>query len=169
MRQVKMRRVKKEIVRIGENIKEVTTVSDDKGKIIHKIISPLMLNFNPKDMLQVIIGASILAIPVGYTEETWNLGETLPFPNVLGFLILSVIFTSTFSYYNYYKGHMKTHWDEFIKRAIATYLFSFIVVGMLLTLIQRAPWGLDFILAFKRTVIVTFPASMSAAVADVMK
>ena len=56
-----------------------------------------------------------------------------------------------------------------MKRACSTYFISFMVVALLLTLIQRTPWNTDWIIAFKRVVIVTFPASMSAAVADVIK
>jgi len=162
-------RTKKEVVKVGENIREITTISDEKGNIVHRIVSPLMIEFNPKDVLQVIIGAAILSIPVGYTEETWNLGQTLPIMNVIGFLVLSLVFISTFVYYNYYVGRIKGNFDEFAKRVLSTYILSFFVVGILLTLIQRAPWTSDFMIAFKRTVIVTFPASMSAAVADTIK
>lgn len=144
----------------------------EKGnKILQKIISPIIVKFSLRDVLQVIIGASILAIPVGFTEETWRLGEVLPLSNILGFLLLSIFFIFTFVYYHYHhrKNEIKGHWEEFTKRVLATYLLSFIVVGVLLTLIQRAPWMTDFILAFKRAVLVTFPASMSAAIADTIK
>jgi uncharacterized membrane protein len=126
--------------------------------------------FHPKDLLQVMIGASILAIPVGFTEETWELGGQLPLLNIIGLLILSVLFISAFVYYNYHRHHrLRKHWNEFVKRVFSTYVFSFLVVAILLTLIQRAPWATDTILAIKRVIIVTFPASMSAAIADVIK
>ena len=128
-----------------------------------------MVEFHPKDVLQVVIRASILAVPVGLTEETWNLGKTLPLKNVVGLLLLSLLFISMFVYHNYYKNRLKDHLGEFIKRVCSTYFISFIVVALLLTLIQRTPWNTDWIIAFKRIVIVTFPASMSAAVADVIK
>jgi len=162
-------KTKKETVRIEGKLKEIVTIKDETGKVLHKIISPLMVEFHPKDMLQVMVGAAILAIPVGFTEETWKLGESLPLSNVFGFLLLSMLFISAFVYYNYYRGKLKEHRGEFFKRILSTYLISFIVVGVLLTLIQRAPWSTDFILAFKRVVIVTFPSTMSAAVADTIK
>lgn len=162
-------KTKKEVVRIAGKLKEIITIRDEKGKILHKIISPLMVEFHPKDVLQVIIGAAILAVPVGFTEETWNLGETLPLPNIVGLFLLSLLFISMFVYYNYYKGKLKEHLGEFIKRVCSTYFISFMVVALLLTLIQRTPWNTDWIIAFKRVVIATFPASMSAAVADVIK
>jgi uncharacterized membrane protein len=116
-----------------------------------------------------MVGASILAIPVGFTEETWRLGETLPLANVIGFMILSVVFVAIFVYYNYYRSNLRQHHGEFIKRVVSTYVFSFLVVALILTLIQRTPWNTDIILAFKRTIIVAFPASMSAAVADMIR
>jgi uncharacterized membrane protein len=59
--------------------------------------------------------------------------------------------------------------DEFVKRTLSIYLVSFAVVAILLTLIQRAPWTTDWVLAFKRIVLISFPSSMSAAVSDMIK
>jgi hypothetical protein len=44
-----------------------------------------------------------------------------------------------------------------------------LVVGLLLTIIQKCPWGDDNLLAVKRILIVGFPASMAAAVSDTLK
>lgn len=139
--------------------------------LIASPISPIIHEFKLRDVLQVMIGASILAIPVGFTEETWRLGEMLPLVNILGLMILSLLFITAFSYYHYqhHKSRLKQHKSELLKRVLLTYFFSFIVVGVLMTLIQRAPWIDNFILAFKRVTIVTFPSSMSAAIADTLK
>jgi len=144
---------------LKEEIREIET----------KLISPLKPEFHPKDVLQVVIGATILAIPVGFTEETWKLGGSLPMKNVLIILGISLIFIASFVYYNYYRGKIEKHKEEFIKRVLSTYVLSFIVVALMLILIEVAPWSVDWQLAFKRTVIVTLPASMSAAVADTIK
>jgi len=130
------------------------------------------MKFHPKDVLQVIVGAAILAVPVGFTEETWQLGESLPLGNILWLMALSLIFIGSFVYYHYHKNGLKNgryHAREFTKRVISTYVLSFIVVALLLMIIQRAPWMTDTLVAFKRTVIVAFPSSMSAAVADMLK
>jgi uncharacterized membrane protein len=58
---------------------------------------------------------------------------------------------------------------RYCKRVLAIYLFSLFVVALLLTLIQKCPWGTDNLLALKRILIVAFPASMSAAVSDTLK
>ena len=160
---------KKEVIRINGKLKEVITVLDKTGKILHKTVTPLMVEFYPRDIMQVIVGATILAIPVAFTQETWDLGLSLPLLNVIGVLVLALLFISVFVYYNFYRGHFKGQSDEFVKRVAATYFFSFFVVAILMTLIQRAPWTTDWLLAFKRCILVTFPASMSAAVADMIK
>lgn len=162
-------KVKKELIQTEGKIKEILTIHDEKGKVLKRVFRPLMVEFHPKDLVQVIVGSAILAIPVGFTEETWRLGEQLPITNVLIFLLLSIGFLSVFTYYNYYRGRMREHYSKFFMRVISTYVFSFIVVAGLLTLIQRTPWSADWILAFKRVTIVAFPSSMSAAVADMIK
>jgi uncharacterized membrane protein len=162
-------KTKKEYVRMAGKLGEMITVSDEKGNVLDKIFSPLMIEFHPRDVMQVIVGASILAIPVSFTEEVWSLGVNLPLRNVVGILLLSIFFISSFIYYNYYRGNLQGNTVQFFKRAISTYLFSFLTVAILLTLIERAPWGVDWILAVKRIILVSFPASMSAAVADMIK
>ena len=141
-----------------------------EGKKFYQLASsPLKFDFRPRDILQVIVGATILAVPVAFTEETWRLGEVLPLSNIIWLMFMSFLFVGTFVYYNYYRGSFKEHWGEFLKRSLSTYIFAFIVVGLILIAIQKAPWQTDFLLAFKRTVIVTLPASMSAAIADMIK
>ena len=162
-------KTKKEVIKIDGKLKEILTVQDEKGNILHKIISPLMVEFKIKDLIQIMIGSAILAIPVGFTTEIWDLGTTLPLLNVIIFIILSFLFISIFVYHNYYRKKFKKHWLEFVKRVVSTYVFSFATVALLLFLINVTPWSTDWLLAFKRVVIVAFPASMSAAVADMIK
>jgi uncharacterized membrane protein len=133
------------------------------------IVKPIIPHFTLKDMMQIIIGASILAVPVGFTEETWNLGGTLPTLNVLGLMALSLLFISLFTYYEYHKHATERRQKEYVKRVIATYLLSFLIVAIILGLIQRTPWNTDWLLAFKRIVIVAFPSSLSGVIADTIK
>ncbi len=166
-----MAKAKHEVMRIGGKLKEIITVHDAKGKVLHHFMQPLMVEFHWKDFFQVVVGASLLAIPVAFTEETWRLGATLPLNNILGIMALSIAFVAIFAFYHYYKeqNRIQDYFDEFLKRAIITYAVSFCVVGLILFLIQQAPWSTDALLAFKRTAIVTFPASMSASLADTLK
>jgi uncharacterized membrane protein len=159
----------RKIVSLHGRQNEIITITDSRGNILHRIVRPVAAKFYPRDLMQVIVGASILAIPVAFTEETWRLGETLPLSNIMGLMLLSVAFISAFVYYNYYRNRLAEHRTEFAKRVATTYLISFLVVALLLTLIDKAPWASSATIAFSRTAIVSFPASMSAAVADMIK
>jgi uncharacterized membrane protein len=157
------------VKRVGGYLHRVVPIMDASGKVLSYALKPLMVEFKPRDLFQVIVGSSILAIPVAFTEETWDLGEKLPLNNILLLAGLSLLFIACFVFFNFYRFNFKGHWFEYVKRVIATYGVSFLVVGVLLTIIQKCPWGTDSILAIKRIIIVTFPASMSATISDVLR
>lgn len=157
------------VKRIGGYLHRVVPIADKSGKVLSYALKPFMVEFKPRDAFQVIVGAAILAVPVSFTEEAWTLGEKLPIGNVIYLSILSVLFISTFVYFNYYRFNFKEHKGEYIKRVSGTYILSLIVVALLLTIIQKCPWGVDNVLAVKRVIIVAFPASMSATVSDTIK
>ena len=50
-------------------------IADKKGKVLHHFIIPFMVELRFRDVMQIIVGASILAIPVAFTEEAWVLGN----------------------------------------------------------------------------------------------
>lgn len=157
------------VKRIGGYLNRVVPIADSTGTVINYALKPLMVEFRPRDLMQVIVGASILAVPVAMTEETWVLGAELPMRNVLMLSGLSLLFIAGFAYYNFYRFNFKGHLFEYIKRVAGIYLLSMLVVGLLLTVIQKCPWGVDNVLAIKRILIVSFPASMAAAVSDTLK
>ncbi len=162
---------------VADTIKDVATlpldvaraVGDEVQDILRRATNPLKTEFLLKDLLQVVIGATILAVPVGLSEESWRLANDLPASRIATLAAISIIFIGTFVYYNYYRGTFEDHWDEYVKRVLSTYFFSLLVVAGLLSLIEVAPWSMDLVLTFKRTIIVAFPASMSAVVADTIK
>lgn len=155
--------------RIGGYLHKMTPITDASGKLVHYVAKPLMVEFKPRDIMQVVIGSTILALPVTYTEEAWNLGKELPLLNVGLLAFISLAFIALFVYFNFYRFNLKGNLFKYIKRVIATYLISILVVAILLTVIQRCPWENDFILSLKRIIIVAFPASMSATISDVIK
>lgn len=157
------------IKRIGGYLHRVVPIADSAGKVLNYALSPLMVEFHPRDLMQIIVGASILAVPVAFTEETWNLGTHLPLANVMVLSGLSILFIALFVYFNFYRFTFKGHVFQYLKRVVAIYVFSLLVVALLLTIIQKCPWGGDNVLALKRILIVAFPASMSAAVSDTLK
>ena len=157
------------IKRVGGYLHRVIPLFDNSGKVISYALKPFMVEFKLRDLMQVIVGASILAVPVAFTEETWVLGDKLPLENVLLLSGLSLLFISGFVYFNFYRYNFKSNIFEYFKCVVSISVFSLLVVGMILTIIQKAPWQVDYILAIKRVLIVAFHASMSAAVSDTLK
>jgi uncharacterized membrane protein len=155
-----------QIRRVSGRLHRVQPILDAAGKIIHYAVSPLRVELRRRDIMQIIAGSTILAVPVAFTEETWNLGRTLPHSNVLLLGVISIIFIATYVYFNFYRDLFQKYIAQFIKRVFAIYFISLILVSILLTIIQAAPWSSDFMLALKRTIIVGFPASMSATISD---
>ena len=157
------------IKRIGGYLHRVTPVADKSGEILSYVLKPLMVEFKLRDIFQVSVGSALLAIPVSFSEEAWKLGEILPNTNIIGITTFSLILTSVFVYFNFYRLNFKGHELDFVKRVLGTYLISMLIVGIILTLIDKCPWGLDNLLAVKRIVIVAFPAAMSGTLSDSIK
>jgi len=162
-------RKKRQTQRIGGYLKEITTFKDSSGKVLQQVVLPLMTEFRPRDLLQVIVGATILAIPISFTEEVWNLGAGLPLLNVALLSLTGLFFIAFFVYFNFYRFHFKENKFQFIIRVLCIYIFSHFVVAIILTLIQQAPWKDSFLVAIKRVMLIAFPASMSAAISDNIK
>lgn len=157
------------IKRIGGYLHRVIPIVDKSGKVISYALKPIMVEFRPRDLLQVVVGASLLAIPVAFTEEVWVLGEKLPIVNVAAISFISVLFVSAFVYYNFYRFNFKEHLFDYLKRIIGTYGVSLMVVALILTILQKCPWSVDYVLALKRIVLVAFPASMGGTLSDTIK
>ena len=157
------------IERIGGYLQKIVTIKDSSGKVVHTIMAPFMVELRPRDIMQIIIGATILAIPIGFTEETWILAKELSLIRVFLLSGVSILFLSLFVYFNFYRFHLKDHVFDYVKRVIVTYLLSIMVVGTLLTLINKCPWNTDSLLAIKRIIITAFPASMAATLSDTLK
>lgn len=162
---------KVKIQRIGRDgaLHRIIPIVDDSGNVIDHVVKPLMVEFTAKDVLQTILGASFLAIPAAYTEETWDLGRELPGTSIIGIALLSVICIATFVYFNFYRKYLVEFKREYLFRVVNTYLIAFCLAAIVLTLIQQCPWGVDNVLALKRIIIVAFPASMSGTVTDSLK
>lgn len=159
----------REVERIDGVLHEITTITNEAGQIVHKMTAPMMVELRLHDVVQVVVGATILAIPVSFTEEVWRLGGQLSATRVAILALCSVSFTAIFVYYNFYRRHFRRHLPEFLKRVLVVYIISLLVCGGLLTLIMQAQWSVDWVAAIKRTVLVALPASLSAVVVDLIK
>lgn len=99
----KMKQPEEMIKRIGGYLHRVVPIVDATGKVLDYALKPLMIEFKPRDVMQVIVGASLLSIPVAFTEEAWVLGNELPMLNVVCLSALSLLFIGLFVFYNFYR------------------------------------------------------------------
>jgi uncharacterized membrane protein len=161
-----LKNVSQKIRRIKGQLYEILIIKDDQGKEVQRINVPLKVELRIHDILEILVGASILAVPVAFTEEVWNMGDELAWLNVILLSGIALLFLGAFIYFTSYRAHLKMFRNEFLKRTFTTFLLSVIVVGLLLTVVDKCPWVTDFNLALKRTLIGAFPASLSATLTD---
>jgi uncharacterized membrane protein len=121
---------------------------------------------NRDDIIQVIIGASALTIPVAFSEEAWNLSKTLPTLNVIILLSLSLLLVSLYSIQGIFSGNINHRIVQFISRTFIVYGITMIVVFLVLFAINRMPIIDEPLIAFKRVVLISFPASLGGVIVD---
>jgi uncharacterized membrane protein len=121
---------------------------------------------NLEDIIQVIVGSSALTIPVAFSEESWRLSETLPIFNLIVILLLSLFFINIYSFQGIFQGQIKHRFSHFILRTIIDYAVTFFVVLIILFALNRLPLLEEPIIAFKRIIILAFPASMGGVIVD---
>lgn len=124
------------------------------------------LSFNLEDASQVAIGAFALAVPISFSEEAWKLGETLPLLNLVYIFILSVAFLSFFAYESVFQGNIKYRIPIFLSRIMIAYLIAALIVALILFALNKLPLLTDPVIAFKRLIVITMPASMGAIIVD---
>lgn len=124
------------------------------------------LRFNLEDVSQIIIGSFALAIPISFSEEAWKLSETLHFPNLLMLLLLSLCFLGFYTYQSIFQGDIKHRKIAFVFRVFIAYLIAFIVVSLILFSINKFPIIDETIIAIKRVIVISMPASMGAIIVD---
>ena len=126
----------------------------------------MKLSFNLEDAGQVAIGAFALAVPISFSEEAWKLGETLPLSNLLMVFILSILFLGIFAYQSVFQGNIKYRVPTFLWRIAIAYTITVIVVGLVLFSLDKFPLFTDTLVAFKRLIVISMPASMGAIIVD---
>ena len=124
------------------------------------------LSFNKEDASQVAIGSFALAVPISFSEEAWKLVETLPLVNLALIFSLSVIFLSFFAYESVFQGNIKYRIPIFISRIFIAYFIAAFVVILVLLSLNKFPVISDPVIAMKRLIIITMPASMGAIIVD---
>ncbi len=122
--------------------------------------------FNLEDVSQITIGAFALAVPISFSEEAWRLGETLPLMNLVILLFLSIGFLSFFTYESVFQADIRGRLPVYLFRILAAYLVAAFVVLCVLLSINKFPVLSEPLIALKRLVVITMPASMGAIIVD---
>jgi len=126
----------------------------------------MSLNLNGEDIAQIIIGAAVLAVPISFSEEAWVSAITLPLPNLLLVVLLSFGFLTLYSYQSLFQASVKNRLFIFVFRICLAYLLTSVVVAVVLLSLDKLPLLGDPIVALKRIILVSMPASMGAIVVD---
>ena len=71
-----------------------------------------------------------------------------------------------FTYYRYYARNLHGNVGHFVLRVLAAYFVTIVVSGSILLAINQLTTTGSAIVAIKRVVIVSFPASFAATVVD---
>ena len=126
----------------------------------------MTFNFNLEDISQISIGAFALAVPISFSEEAWKLGESLPSINLFFVFTLSITFLAFFAYQSVFQGKIQNRIGAFFIRIIIAYLITGCIVALVLFSIDKFPIGSDPLVAIKRLIVISMPASMGAIVVD---
>lgn len=119
-----------------------------------------------EDISQLIIGSSVLSVPIAFTEEAWNLSKSLPAINLFFIVFLSVAFIGLYAFRGIYQGDVKGRLLTYVLRVIFDYGITLFVVIIVLFALNKFPGMSDTVVAIKRVIIISFPASMGAIVVD---
>lgn len=126
----------------------------------------MRLNFNMEDIGQIIIGSSALAVPISFSEEAWDIGISLPMENLAIVFCLSIVFLAIFTYQSVFQADIRYRVWVFVARIILAYVIAGMVVALILVALDKFPVLSEPMIAFKRLVVVTMPASMGAIIVD---
>ncbi|WP_159738262.1 DUF2391 family protein [Vibrio atypicus] len=123
-------------------------------------------NFNFEDASQIFVGSFALAVPISFSEEAWRLGETLPILNLLVLFTLSMVFLALYTYESVFQRDISKRKMVFILRILIAYFITAMVVMLVLFCINKLPLLSNSLVALKRVIIISMPASMGAIVVD---
>ena len=124
------------------------------------------LSFNLEDASQVMIGAFALAVPISFSEEAWKMGETLPTFNLVLMMVISFTFLSFYTYQSVFQGNVRERMFVYVARIVIAYAMTTLVVAMILLALNKLPLMLEPLVAIKRLIIISMPASMGAIIVD---
>ena len=114
----------------------------------------------------MMLGSFSLSVPIAFTEEAWNLGESLPWTNLLLILLLSMGSIALFAHQSVFEGDIKNRVLHFLLRLLHGYALALAVVFIVLLALDRLPLFEEPMTALQRILVIGMPASMGAVVVD---
>ena len=126
----------------------------------------MRLYLNGEDIAQIVIGASALAVPISFSEEAWVSAVDLPLPNLLLVVLLSFGFLALYAFQSLFQASIKKRLSVFFFRIFLAYMLTALVVAVVLLALNKLPLLSDPLIACKRILLVSMPASMGAIVVD---
>jgi len=124
------------------------------------------LRFNTEDISQLIIGAFALCVPISFSQEAWDIAQTLPTLNLSLLVILTVFFLSVYKYGSIFQTNIKSRVFIFLFRIFIAYFITILVVSLTLFALNKLPLFTDTLLAIKRIIVISMPASIGAIIVD---
>jgi uncharacterized membrane protein len=122
-----------------------------------------------EDVVQLIFGSLMLGVPAAFTEEIWVLGSTLSFIHYFLLFLLSMVLIALMVFHTGYRIHsIKTLEKLYVQRVMLSYLIILLTCAVFLTLIDRAPWFSEPIIAIQIIIVMGVPASISGIAADMI-
>ncbi len=116
--------------------------------------------------LQDFIGAVFGGLFFVVTQEIWELSARLALPNVIAVSLASFFMGLSLIYFSRRRKLLSIKiFHTSMLRAAEIYIISFITSMMLITMFSTAS---SFVLMLKQTVVITFPAVITAATADLL-
>jgi uncharacterized membrane protein len=123
-------------------------------------------NVDVRDIAEIVIGSLVLAFPVAVTEEVWNLGAELSLGRTLVIWLSSLVFVSFFVQTAYRHDFSFASQKQLLARVGTVYGLTLLLSAAVLLAVDRLPLLTETMVAFKRAIIVAFPASFAATVVD---
>jgi uncharacterized membrane protein len=128
--------------------------------------NPKAPQFRWHDLGEVAVGACIVAFPVAMTDEVWALSAELSIYRVLSFAIISIVLLFAVIFMIHRHDQFPLSHRALVVRVAMTYSVTLLISMLLLFGIDRIELLQEPLVAFKRVIIVAFPASFAATAVD---
>ncbi|MFD0963779.1 DUF2391 family protein [Pseudofulvibacter geojedonensis] len=125
-----------------------------------------MKYFNKEDFAQIIIGSTVVSLPIAFTKEFWDLSFSLPIYNIVLMVVISLIFIMIYTAFIVFESPKVITFRIIIKRTILNYIITIIMASIVLITINKLSLFIDTLTSIKRILILSFPASIGSVMFD---